>query len=455
MTDAPLIQTGISFILSIACGMIIGSERAISNRNNERKRMGMRDFALVAMLAFVSSLFYDKTPMPWIVSFVGVIGFALAAFVIVNLRDTDNNSIGMTTMLALPVTFLVASLPNFDIQFWIIATIVFAMLLMLELKERLHIFIGTLERREVFDFAVLIGIAISITPLVPHSAELPIPLLNFVDGAAEVTYRYIGLSSLWKVVIMVSLMSFVAHFITKYVRGKNALVLATFFGGLVSSLATIMMLLNNSNLQDDKSSTATEAGFTHKGNLSRKEIFLGYVCANTGSIVKDTIIFRLVVGEALFSTFVLPLISALVLFAAISAYTFSAQGKIHSIRITKRPLPLRFIFKFSAMLVVLLIIMQVVTYYMGNEAFILASYLSGLASSAASVTAIGTTMIQEGGIGSNWVIGFSITGALLGSISAKYLVILKHIGLRQSLIFIAPIITMALVMLLTLWIALT
>ncbi len=455
MLETSFSQVGVNFALSMLTGLVIGAERAINNRT-DGKKTGIRDFTLVAILAFISSLFYKETPMAWIVSFVSVILFALAAFVLESMRHMPKPT-GMTTLLSLPVTFLVASLPNFNTHFWIIATIVFVLLLILDLKEHFQLFVDGLDRREMVDFAVLIGIAISITPLIPAGSKLPVPLVDLVDGAVKMSYRYIGLESLWKVVIMVSLMSFVAHFITKYIRGKNALLLATFFGGLVSSLATIMMLLRNDSAgekakigEGEGSAVISKAG----GGLSNREIFLGYVAANTGSIVKDAVILRTVVGEEMFAKFLFPMISALVLFAAISAYAFSSQGEMGEVKITKRPLPLNFIFKFSMMLAVLLIIMQMVTYYMGSGAIVIASFLSGCASSAAAITAIGSAMTQHGGIG-GWVAGLSVIAALLGSISAKYLVIAKRMGVRQSLPFMLPITTLALVMLVTMWISLT
>lgn len=454
MEPASLLQMALHFALAMSAGLIIGSERAFS------KRMGLRDFVLIAMLGFVSSLLYPETIVPWAIAFTGVMGFSVATFVVVNLRIPSKSEhtlrpIGMTTMLTLPTTFLIASLPSFGVHFWVEATIIFVMLLTLKLKKHLRSFARALDGREIFDFAILIGIAISITPLIPKDAQLPVPLFDLMGTGVGTTYSHIDLASLWKVVVMVSLMSFVAHFITKYLRGRNALVLATFFGGLVSSLATIMMLLSRRKPTEVEPAEAAEAGFSSPGSLSRGEVFLGYVAANTGSIVKDIAVFRLVVGPEMFATFLLPLVSVLVLFAAISAYTFSSQKTLHAVHITKRPLPLRMIFKFSGILLALLILMQMVVHYMGGNAFVAASFLSGVVSSAASVTAIGSAMIQGDSLAGPWLVGLSLMAAFLGSISAKYLVIVRYMGLWRSLVFLAPIAALAGTMLLALWASLS
>ena len=295
--DAATTSMVMNLFTSLAVGLAIGTERATNS--NAPKKVGMRDFALISLLAFITSLFRDEAPVAWLLAFATVSGFSLAIFVVENTR-VDTKPVGTTTLLALPLTFAVASLPNFNISFWMVATIVFLLLLLLSLKAHVHSFINTLERREISDFAILIGIAVSITPLIPPGAKLPVPLLDFSGEAMQVTYRYIGVEALWKVVVMVSLMSFMAHFITKYAKGKNALILATFMGGLVSSLATILMLLNNNKTQPQQD---TNDG----GSLTRKEIFLGFVAANTGSILKDIIIFRTFVGEEKFAIFPVPI----------------------------------------------------------------------------------------------------------------------------------------------------
>ncbi len=430
----------LNFALAISVGLTIGIERTV-NLREEWKMAGMRDFILVAALSFVSSLFYKTVPLAWGATFITIILFTLTIFVIRNVRVTEK-TVGMTTLLALPFTYLVAALPNFGAPFWVVATILFVVLLVLGLKVRIYQFVHTIDKQEIIDFAVLIGIAISITPLIPADAKLPIPLVDFMQGGTVVSYHPVMVAALWKVVVMVSLMSFVAHFVTKYLRGRNGLLIATFLGGLVSSLATILMLLRNSESKDQPS-------------LTRDQIFLGFVAANTGSILKDVLILRLALGYALFSEFLFPLISVLVLFASFSAYAFISlkdDSVMQSFKITQRALPLTFIFKFSGILAVLIVFMTMVTHYLGHDAFVLAAFFSGIVSSAAAIVSVASTMVQDMSI-DNWTAGVAIMGALLGSIFAKFMVVSQKIGLKGSLTFLFPILALAIIGFVTLWIS--
>ncbi|MBU6235250.1 MAG: DUF4010 domain-containing protein [Alphaproteobacteria bacterium] len=434
----------LNFLVSMMVGLTMGMERTVNVRE-DWKMAGMRDFILVAALSYVSSLFYKEVPLAWIGAFGTVIMFTLAIFIIRNIRVTEK-TVGMTTLLSIPFTFLVAALPNFGAPFWAVATILFVVLLVLGLKVRIYQFVHTIDRQEIIDFAVLIGIAISITPLIPPDARLPIPLFEYADGYITVIYRPVMVAALWKVVVMVSLMSFIAHFVTKYLKGKNALIIATFLGGLVSSLATIIMLLKNNEKPDETGKPAPA--------LSIDQIFLGYVAAVTGAIFRIIIILRLALGYEVFEPFQFTLISLFVLFASLTAYSFIKlvdDKEMRNFRITQRPLPITFIFKFSGILAGLIIFMTMVTYYLGKDAFVLASFLSGIISSAGAVVSVASAMTQDASIGP-WVAGVAIVGALLGSVFAKFVVIARKVQLKNAMRFLFPLAMMALVGFITLWI---
>ncbi len=446
VNNVTIISVGMNFAMAIISGLAIGIERQYSNREKNYRLCGIRDYMLIAVLAFISSLFYTEMPVVWILAFGTVVLYSLVAFVFEQINAKPKQSGGLTSIIVMPVTFLIASLPNFNAQFWVLATILLVVLLFLSMKTQFHTFAESIDHREIGDFAILIAIAISITPLIPADAQIPIPLIAMVEGAYKMHYNYISMAMLWKVVTMVSLMSFSAYFITKYIKGRDALVLATFFGGLVSSLATIILLLR------------PKPGDSHKQQLTTPEIFLGYISASTGSILKDLIVFRLVIGEQLFESFIFPMASALVLFFGISAYVYfnireqarKGEEKDQEFSISERPLPLSFVFKFSGIFAALIFVMNMVTFYLGDGATVFASFGAGMISSAAALGSLGTSMLQGGNM-SLWVSCLAVVAALTGSIFAKYIVIARKLGLRQSFVFVLPITSLIVIGLSTTW----
>ncbi|WP_130471553.1 MgtC/SapB family protein [Candidatus Magnetaquicoccus inordinatus] len=427
------IHIGLRLLVSLAIGFVIGIERTIAKRGSEH-RVGARDFMLVSIFSFAASLMTDK-PYVWALAFGIVLLYSLMISVFENMKEVS----GLTTVITLPITFILASLINFGVNFWFIATLLFVVILVLGMKEQLHAFSDDFQLFEILDLAILIAITITITPLVPSNLFLPVPLFNYNGGAWSVTFQNISVATFWKVVVMVSIMSFGAHFITKYIKGRNALLLATFFGGLVSSLATIILLLSKD----------PEGG---KEELAPREIFLGFVAANTGSITKDIAVFFLVIGAAAFEKYLFPMVSTLLLFVGFTTYSF-ARAQPGEIKITKRPLPLSFVVKFSFVFACVMVFMAMVTHYLGSGATVLAAFFSGVISSAAALAAVGNSL-ASGSISVN-VAGWSTIAALLGSLTAKYLVIAKMIGWQKSSRFAMPIAALAGVGLTTMWMSLS
>ncbi|GAB0056972.1 hypothetical protein SIID45300_01290 [Candidatus Magnetaquicoccaceae bacterium FCR-1] len=430
MENKELLHLGANLAVACFIGLAIGLERSITKRGMER-RLGIRDFILVAIMAFISSMLQVKSPLIWPVAFAGVLGFSLVITYFENMKSSP----GLSSALSLPITFLMAGLGNLEVDLWFVATLLFVMLLILGMKEQFHTFSENMNRAELIDLAILIAITITITPLIPKDAALPVPLFSYIDGHWSTTFHKINVLIFWKVVIMVSLMSFGSHFITKYIKGRNALLLATFFGGLVSSLATIILLLRK-----DPSGERKE--------LSPREVFLGFVAANTGSITKDMVVFFAVIGSATFEKYLFPMASTLVLFASITMYSF-AHAESEEIKITDRPLPLSFVTKFSFVFACVMVFMAMVTHYLGSDATVIASFLSGIISSAAALAAVGNSLISNDI--SLQVGGWSVIAALLGSIFAKYIVIAKRVGWNHSYPFAIPVAALAGVGSLTLW----
>ena len=423
--DHHLFSIGWQLLMSLFSGLLIGVERQTS-RLVGQKNLGIRDFTLIALLAFISSYLQSYNSYIWPVAFSGVMVLGVVVFIFESLgvKDAEGPSsrAGITTILSFPIVFLIASLSVFHVEFWLVATIVFVLLIILELKDKWHQFAATIEKHELVDFSMLIAIALVITPLIPADAALKIPLFSLTDHAW--VFQHINVATFWKVLLMVSFMSFISHFITKYIRGRNALLLATLFGGLVSSLATILLFLKGVDRAANK--VASEAN-----------LYLAYLAASTGSLAKDIVILFAIVPQAFFQKMLLPIVAMFFVMMTLTLLSFSKTTQSEEIKFTERPLPIKFITKFSIVFSIVMIVMVLVRFYLGSAWLVLASFLSGLISSAAALASMGEAF-KYAEI-SERVMGIGILVALLGSISAKYAVITYHLGVFESKKFFLPI----------------
>ena len=218
--------------------------------------------------------------------------------------------------------------------------------------------------------------------------------------------------------------SFISHFITKFILGCNALPLATFFGGLVSYLATIILFLRGSNGKKN----------------GQENLYLAYLAASTGSLFKDILILFAIVPHVFFQKMLFPIVSIFLVMVVLTLVNFSKSTQTEEVRFTDRPLPFKFITKFSAVFSVVMILMVFVRFYLGHAWLIIATFLSSLISSAAALASIGEAF-KYNEI-NDTVMGVGILLALLGSITAKYGVILYRLGVRQSWKFLLPILVM-------------
>lgn len=142
--------------VAIGIGMLAGMERESSNKD-----VGIRTFAIVALLGMLASLIGPSTA---IAAFVGV--FLLVAAM--NTRSIlDDRSLEVTTSAALMVNYLLGVLVGLDHIFTPVAGAI-VMTMLLAWKTELSRFAGGLQPTEIRS-AVLLGlIGFVIYPVLPN-----------------------------------------------------------------------------------------------------------------------------------------------------------------------------------------------------------------------------------------------------------------------------------------------
>lgn len=207
--------------VALGVGLLIGVER--ERRKGEgptRAAAGVRTFVVVALGGAVTALF--DSPLLLAVG-AWVIG-ALAVAAYIGSRERDP---GLTTEIALVVTYLVGALANHAPQ--LAAGLGSLIALLLASRRFLHEFVRRrLSDREVFDGLLLAGAALVILPLMPNRA---------VD-AFGVVNPYV----VWKLTVTVLLVNALGYIAQRVFGPGRGLPIAGLFGGFVSSSVTIASL---------------------------------------------------------------------------------------------------------------------------------------------------------------------------------------------------------------------
>ncbi len=211
----------ISLVVALGVGLLIGVDR--ERRKGEgptRAAAGVRTFVVVALCGAITALFDSLLLIAVGAGLVGLL--AIASYLRTRERDP-----GLTTEFALIVTYLIGALAHRSAQ--LAAGLGSLIALLLASRHFLHEFVRRrLSDREVFDGLLPAGAALVILPLMPNRAVDPLAVVN----------PYV----VWKLTVIVLLINAFGYIAQRALGPGRGLPIAGFFGGFVSSSATIAAL---------------------------------------------------------------------------------------------------------------------------------------------------------------------------------------------------------------------
>jgi uncharacterized membrane protein (DUF4010 family) len=350
--------------VSLGIGMLIGMERKWSN-----KEMGIRSFAMVALLGMLASVIGTNF----------VIATLAGVLLLVLLNNGRNilvdRTLEITTSVALIVTYILGVLVGLGHIFLPVAGSISVMML-LAWKAELNKFAGGLKPAEIRS-AVLLGlIGFVIYPILPDRYVDPWQLFNPADA--------------WFSVIAISGIGFLNYFLLR-VFSTNGLYLGAIFGGLVNSTATLA----------ETSTRVQEAGLTSK---------ISTLCLLTtiAMFARNLILLLIFSPLSITSTF-LPIIAMSVV-SGLWIWKDYLQEKEDPITIPAlklaSPISLKNVLSFGLLFVVIAIGGTLLTKLFGNYGIMATGFFGGFVSSASTTAAAATMASHE-----------KISAALAGSVT--------------------------------------
>src|SRR5258708_17055459 len=203
----------LGFLLALAIGFLVGRTREPEAVGPPRP--GTRDFLIIALLGAVAGHLGNYALA--ITLFAGIVG------VILTLRIQHAERSGITTELAAIATFVLAALClTSDRQFGAGLGIVLALILA-ERDQLRHFVLEGISDQEYIDTLSFLGLIFIIYPLLPTGAYGP--------------FGFFEPRKIWLFVILVSGVSFVGYFLTKYAGDERGALLTAVVGALASTTA--------------------------------------------------------------------------------------------------------------------------------------------------------------------------------------------------------------------------
>lgn len=364
----PTLETSLlGFGVAFAIGLLIGVERERSKGEGPgRAAAGVRTFILVALAGAIAQ------QLGGVGIAVGGAFVALAA--LASYRRSRSEDPGLTTEVALLVTFLLGVLAMTALP--IAAGLGAVVALVLASKSSLHRFVShTLTEQEMHDALLLVAAAVVVLPLLPDRAIDPWQALN--------PYK------LWMLVVLVMAINAAGYIALRLLGPGAGLALAGFIGGFVSSTATIAAMGDRSRASPQWLAQCVSAA----------------LCSNIATIIMLAVVVG-ALSPTLLSTLMWPLIFA-GLAAMLSAWLVHARSAATEVEqhpvAPGRPFEPRHALVFAAIVSAILLLSAGVHRWLGDTGVQIAAGVAGLAdlhaasASVAQLVATGAIAVGDAG----------------------------------------------------------
>lgn len=332
---------------ALGVGLLIGTERDWTNRQQAGGELvaGLRTFGLGGLLGGLAALgvtHFGATV--WIALFVMFALLVIVGYLIDAQRSGDH---GMTTEVALLVTFLLGSLAVAESRL-LAASFAIVVALLLSLKARLHGALQQLNEAELGGALKLLFISVVLLPALPNQGYGPWQALNPYTT--------------WLMVVLITGIGFAAYVAIRLLGTRHGLLVTAILGGMVSSTA---MTLTLARLDTPKLRSALAAGL-----LATSALMFPRVLLEVG-----------VVNAALLPTLLAPMLTAGGIYAggALLYYLRAAQQPdVNTEPPLKNPFELGPALRFAALLVAILVMVEGARRWLGDVGVYLVALLSGM-----------------------------------------------------------------------------
>lgn len=331
---------------ALGVGLLIGTERSWSGRGNSGEELaGLRTFGLSGLFGGLAALSAGHFgTAAWIAMFIVLALLVIAGYVVEARYNADH---GMTTEVALLLTFLLGSLALSESRL-LAASIAVVVALLLSLKTHLHGALRKLNEAELGGALKLLFISVVLLPALPNQGYGPWQAFNPYTT--------------WWMVVLIAGIGFAAYVAIRLLGTRHGLLVTALLGGIVSSTAMTMSL---ARLDSAKLRPALAAGL-----LATSALMFPRVLLEVGLI-----------NRALLPALIAPLLTAGLVYAAGALFYYlraAQQPESTTEPPLKNPFELGPAMRFATLLVLILFLVEGAQRGLGDIGIYLVSLVSGL-----------------------------------------------------------------------------
>ncbi len=351
-----------NLLISLIIGLIVGFEREWGTHEKPKESFdaGLRTFAIVGLLGGVSAIL-SQIISPFIIPAIAL-GLSSIIFIGYRLNAKNTKDLGYTSEVTILLVFVLGALTmtGYKIEAILFAAIVVALL---RFKNKLHLYIKTLDADEVNATIQLLLLAAVALPLLPNT---------YIGPGNVINPRIIGI-----LILLIAGISYFGYFSIKLLGSRLGIFLTALLGGLTSSTAVAVAFSKMASNNNNAPCALLGGGITLATAMigPRLLIMIGILNISLLSYISPVLI-------------VLTLIPAFAVIWIVYRYQrnekFSAEIKL------KNPLQLTTAAFYGVALSILFLIVHLIENYFGTAGIYTLAALSGIA----DVDAISITLAK-------------------------------------------------------------
>jgi uncharacterized membrane protein (DUF4010 family) len=364
-------------------GILIGVERE-HWRSDKKILAGVRTFSITCITGMIAGFLVEYIGTEVLI--ISTIFAAALSASIVYAPNPNHVRLGLTSSIALFCTYLLGLMVAQGLFLIAIITGLLITFLLIE-KKPLHSFAEHLSEKEIKNGLQFLALAFVLYPIVPN----------------EPIFGIINLKSAILIVVLVSTISFTSYVALKKMGPKGGIPYSGFFGGFISSEATIAAL----------------ASMSKNRPLLKDELHIGSLLAVISMMISNTMI-ALVVDTSGKTALLMapPFIVMGIITLAFVLLKNKMQGNIEETITLESPFALGPAFKFGAVFTLLVILANTANDVAGPLGTY-ATALGGVVSSSA-VTASMAALAFNGSISYQTAAETAIIAGLVSTISKPF-----------------------------------
>jgi len=344
-------------LLSIGVGALIGLER---EHTKHQRITGLRTIALISLLGNLSVMISQLSPnlsyIPYL-SLLAVIGYT---FLFYYFRAKRLQALGMTTVLTLPLAFILGIFVGFNRYIEAIAGAILATILLFS-RDYSHMFVRKLTNKEIDDALLFGTICFIIFPILPST---PVTIYDNFS---------LNLQSFFLVVITVSIISLISFLLLRF-WGHRALPLTGFLGGLINSVATV-------------------ASLSSKSKEKPSPLYVATLATASSAMLARNLLLVVLLSPQIFSLIFIPILGMIAVFILQSIHP--AKPRHETEMLFEQPFSVVSALKFSAVLFAVMLFLHLIS-QLSPRSLGIAAFIGGLISSASVAVSISSAQSSLG-----------------------------------------------------------